>query len=222
MNTETNYLSCAETAKLVRAALKESFPGVKFAVRSSTYSGGASIDIKWTDGPTAAQVESVTDQFEGSYFDGMIDYKGSRHHYLDGYPVRFGANFVHTQHEHSDALIARAIDAVSRAYGGNTPITVEEYRKGGALGWRNSGYCYLGRALTLWLSGRSDIDSLVPYAGMEPKPSATLDRVRFAGDDGYGAGTVGRAGSTDGGEQAYKAISATLERNAQLRKLGLA
>lgn len=35
------YLSCAETAKLLRQALKESFPGVKFSVRSSVYSGGA-------------------------------------------------------------------------------------------------------------------------------------------------------------------------------------
>ena len=28
---ETKYLSCAETAKLGRAALKKNFPGVKFS-----------------------------------------------------------------------------------------------------------------------------------------------------------------------------------------------
>lgn len=39
---EKTYQSCAETAKLLRQALKESFPGVKFSVRSSTYAGGAS------------------------------------------------------------------------------------------------------------------------------------------------------------------------------------
>ena len=44
---ETKYLSCAETAKLVRTALKKNFPGVKFSVRSSVYSGGASIDVSW-------------------------------------------------------------------------------------------------------------------------------------------------------------------------------
>jgi hypothetical protein len=32
-------LSVAETAKLVRAELKTTFPGVKFSVRSSSYSG---------------------------------------------------------------------------------------------------------------------------------------------------------------------------------------
>ena len=41
----TKYFTCAETAKLIRQSLKEAFPGVKFSVRSSTYSGGASIDV---------------------------------------------------------------------------------------------------------------------------------------------------------------------------------
>jgi hypothetical protein len=49
--SESQYLSCAETAKLVRKVLKTAFQGVKFSVRSDTYSGGASIDIRWTDGP---------------------------------------------------------------------------------------------------------------------------------------------------------------------------
>ena len=80
---EKDYLSCAETAKLVRVALKEKFPGVKFSVRSSTYSGGASIRVGWVDGPTAKDVESVTRRYTGGIvtargqpdFDGMIDLK---------------------------------------------------------------------------------------------------------------------------------------------------
>ena len=72
--SETKYLTCAETAKLVRETMKVEFPGQKFSVRSSTYAGGASIRIGWTDGPTAAQVQSVTKIFEGSTFDGMIDF----------------------------------------------------------------------------------------------------------------------------------------------------
>lgn len=78
----SEYLSAAETAKLVRAALKRSFPGVKFSVRSRTYSMGASIDVSWTDGPTSRLVQSVTDQFSGSRFDGMADMKVSRSHWL--------------------------------------------------------------------------------------------------------------------------------------------
>lgn len=67
------YLSCAETAKLMRGALKAKFPGVKFSVRSHVYSGGASINVNWTDGPTEAMVEEVTKSFAGGGFDGMID-----------------------------------------------------------------------------------------------------------------------------------------------------
>src|SRR4051794_17392857 len=54
------YLSVATTAKLVRTALKTQFPRIKFTVRSRSYSGGASIDVAWTDGPCAAAVEAIT------------------------------------------------------------------------------------------------------------------------------------------------------------------
>lgn len=72
---EVTYLSCAETAKLVREALRRAFADVKFGVRSKTYSGGASIDIGWKAGPGEKEVKAVVRQFEGSYFDGMIDLK---------------------------------------------------------------------------------------------------------------------------------------------------
>ncbi len=55
----TEYLSCAETAKIVRGALKAAFPGVRLSVRSDTYAGGASVDVRWTDGPNREAVESV-------------------------------------------------------------------------------------------------------------------------------------------------------------------
>jgi hypothetical protein len=41
------YLSAAETAVLVRAELKAAFPGVKFSVKTHTYAGGASIDVRY-------------------------------------------------------------------------------------------------------------------------------------------------------------------------------
>lgn len=78
----SDYLSCAETAKLVRKALKEAFPRQKFSVRSSTYSMGASIHVGWTDGPQTADVDKVIGCFAGSGFDGMIDLKTSNSHWL--------------------------------------------------------------------------------------------------------------------------------------------
>ena len=80
--TETRYLTAAETAKLLRPALAAAFPGVKFSVRSSTYSMGASISVSWTDGPRSWAVEKVARRFEGSDFDGSIDLKSGRQHWL--------------------------------------------------------------------------------------------------------------------------------------------
>ena len=70
---QAEYLSCAATAKLIRAALKRAFPTTIFRVRSKTYSGGASIDVSWTDGPTERLAAAITDQYRGGSFDGSID-----------------------------------------------------------------------------------------------------------------------------------------------------
>jgi hypothetical protein len=40
------YVSAAQTAKLVRVALKQAFPATKFSVRTSTYAGGASVRVR--------------------------------------------------------------------------------------------------------------------------------------------------------------------------------
>ena len=130
------YFTCAETTKLIRQSLKEAFPGVEFSVRSSTYSGGASISVSWTDGPNATQVESITKGFKASYFDGSIDYQGSIHHMMDGEPVRFGADYITSSRRYSDAAVDRAIASVSRRYAGNfskagiTGLTVQQFRSG--------------------------------------------------------------------------------------------
>lgn len=111
------WLSCAETAKLVRASLKEAFPEIKFSVRSSTYSMGASIRIGWTMGPTTEQVDAIVKRFAGSDFDGMTDSTIPRDSFLDGEPVGFGCNFVFTDRDISmtgDAL-AEIFAKVSRA-----------------------------------------------------------------------------------------------------------
>lgn len=62
-----------DTAKLVRRALKAAFPGTAFSVRISRYSGGSSVTVDWTDGPTETAVRKVTDVYSGVGFDGMVD-----------------------------------------------------------------------------------------------------------------------------------------------------
>jgi len=80
--TDTTYISAVETAKLVRKALKNDFPGVKFSVKTSTYSGGASVRVRYTDGPRKAEVHATATQYEGGGFDGMIDMAYSLEHWL--------------------------------------------------------------------------------------------------------------------------------------------
>ncbi len=81
MSTYT-YLSPAETAKLVRQRLKATFPGQKFSVRARKYAGGGSIDVRWEDGPLESEVGAVVKVYEGAGFDGSIDLKYLRTHYL--------------------------------------------------------------------------------------------------------------------------------------------
>lgn len=79
---QREWLSCAETAKFVRKALKEHFPKQKFSVRSETYAGGASINVRWTNGVPESDVRAVVNQFKGADFDGMVDMKTYRNHWL--------------------------------------------------------------------------------------------------------------------------------------------
>lgn len=56
--------SVAETAKRIRQALKISFAGVRFSVRSDSYSGGSSVRVSWTDGPTQKRVQDVIGRYQ--------------------------------------------------------------------------------------------------------------------------------------------------------------
>lgn len=115
----TNYVSVTETASLIRAALKRAFTGTKFTVRSKSYSGGASVTVSWTDGPVEPVVRQILDNFEGATFDPMQDLKSSRVTVFEGQRTHFGADYVFTSRNHSDALIQRAIDLVMKKYAAN-------------------------------------------------------------------------------------------------------
>jgi len=189
--TERKYIDVTGTAKLIRKALRESFPGVKFSVRSERYAGGSSINIAWTDGPTGKQVEHVAGVFEGSYFDGNIDYKGSRYHRLDGEPVHFCADFIHCNREHTDAAICSAIIKAAMEYGTRNLPTVEDFKQGRSLSsgpmsddletfwsWSNIIHRTMGE---LDRYGRAEENPAVT-----PQPSKTLARLEFDGSDNYG------------------------------------
>ncbi len=63
----------AQGAKEVKAELKKAFPTVKFNVSSKVYSGGSSIDIDWSFGPSIKEVKEISDRRQYGNFDGMTD-----------------------------------------------------------------------------------------------------------------------------------------------------
>lgn len=127
-------LTCADTAKLVRAELKRKYPGQKFSVRSHTYAGGASISISYTGGPDQREVEGTVNWLQGADFDGMIDMKTYRDSVLvaneDGSyeEIRSGADFIHAQRyvadEEREALMAEIEAIVGHPLKGSEAVGV--------------------------------------------------------------------------------------------------
>jgi len=126
-STETTYMSAAEVAKEIRKALKTDFADTRFGVRSKTYSGGASIRVYWTDGPTTAEVDAVVKPFEGSSFDGMIDLKTSNGPLdaLDG--ARSCADFIFTERTISDELWNEIAARVAEYYHCELPARMNSW-----------------------------------------------------------------------------------------------
>lgn len=124
---EPRYISPADTAKLVRAALKAAFPTIKFSVRSRRYSGGASVDVSWMDGPTTREVELIAKRFEGATFDGMVDLKSNHDSTLDGERVRFGADFVMCDRSFSPDFVRRRAATVAAQWGEPVEVTINRH-----------------------------------------------------------------------------------------------
>ncbi len=100
MTTTKNYLTAAQTTKLIRAALKAAFPGQRFSVRLG--SGRRSARVSWIDGPTTEVVDAVVSAFAGGRFDGMTDCMGYVTSTLeDGTVFQSGCDFVFTDRDAS-------------------------------------------------------------------------------------------------------------------------
>jgi hypothetical protein len=99
-------LSChVVAAKNIRIELKKAFPGIKFSVTSESFSMGNAVRIHWTDGPTIASVEKITDKYEAGSFDGMEDiYRYSPSTWTDA----FGdAKYISTSRHFTDEFMGR-------------------------------------------------------------------------------------------------------------------
>lgn len=188
------YITCVETAKLIRAALKESFPTVKFSVTSSSYAGGASINVRYVDGPTQKQVEQVVKIFEGSYFDGMQDYKGQNYANLDGQEVKFGADFVFVNRKISNDLMLGAVCAVQNEYQLDNEVTiyVSNYDQAASISKVGDNADSMKRGFAPYDIQRLIYNKVGETSLCATQQSKTLARVFSMGDDGYGYGCVGK------------------------------
>lgn len=138
VTAEKQWIKRADVAGMIRKDLHRAFPGVKFSVRSRTYS----IDVNWTDGPQESAVKGIIGAYEDRHFDGMIDMEYHIDHYMmpDGtisqwrssgtqgsmglvpafehalpagaVPVRLNTGYLHTSREYSEVMRQRCLPLV--------------------------------------------------------------------------------------------------------------
>jgi hypothetical protein len=96
--TMKDRMTAADGCKILKATLSKTFPGTKFSVRGSRGTGHGYVTVSYDDGPAFDDVRVITDGFEGSGFDGMIDMEYS----VDTcYCPVHGARFAGTPGTHS-------------------------------------------------------------------------------------------------------------------------
>lgn len=107
-STETTYVNLKDSAAELRKALRAAFAGTKFSVRGESYAGGASIHVRWTDGPTVAAVDEIAQGFAGASFDGMTDSMS----YVKRDGKHYASDFVFTNRELSEDVYSTALGEI--------------------------------------------------------------------------------------------------------------
>lgn len=119
------YDSLKKGSRNLKVELREAFPDTKFSVRSESYSGGDSIHVAWTDGPTEEAVEKIADKYQEGNFNGMEDiYEyNSDNVWTD---VFGGAKYVTCQRSYSPKAFHRAVAEIEKEYGITLKISQTE------------------------------------------------------------------------------------------------
>lgn len=123
--SDSGKSSHATGAANLKRHLAHEFPGVKFSVKSDSFSGGDAIRVSWVDGPRIGEVDAIADMYQESDFDGMTDCSTFRHSVFTA--VFGGAKYVTCSRSESVELTIRALaaDGIS--------LTPENFDKHGNL-----------------------------------------------------------------------------------------
>jgi hypothetical protein len=108
-------------ARNIRIQLKQSFAWVKFSVRSDHNS----IRVNWTDGPTVAQIEEITNPYREGRFDGMSD---SYQYNQDRVWPFGGAEYISADRNISDETREDTIRIIAENYHESCDLEHERYR----------------------------------------------------------------------------------------------
>jgi len=121
-NDQKNYKNRVVATKNIKIELKRFFPKTTFKVRSKSYSGGDSIDVSWTDGPTSDAVNEIIRKYQAGRFDGMTDC-------YDYQSTDFTAMFGDAKYVHGQRTISRelAIKCAKKFLPGLTDDQVDKW-----------------------------------------------------------------------------------------------
>lgn len=108
--------TAATAAAAIRAELKNAFPGIKFSVRSETYSGGNSVNVSYIDGIDEKRVEKLLAKYQYGHFNGMEDIYENTNRRDDIPQVKY----LFVRREMSDAVRDAIMAEMS--------ITLEQYK----------------------------------------------------------------------------------------------
>lgn len=110
--SEVIHETAAETAKKIRKALRGAFPELParhFSVKSSTYSGGSSVSVRWEDYPSYDEVNVIAQGFSSASFNGMEDIKEYTPYEYEGKRYS-GADYILCSRDVTEARYKKAED----------------------------------------------------------------------------------------------------------------
>jgi hypothetical protein len=106
----------AQAAASIKKELSAAFPGIKFSVKSKSFSMGNSVDVSWELGPTSKEVDVILDKYTEGDFDGMTDSYNYRKN--DQFRASHGsAKYVHGSRSMPDGLFDRLCRDIARHQG---------------------------------------------------------------------------------------------------------